>query len=252
MICEVKNAKTAAHVFGAWEETLIWSCVQGVMGNVYATALDRLDSVAAVLGDFAFFAGEPEEELLSVWSGRGFLIMVPQNDRWGALIERSFGERARAVLRYATKKEATGFDREKLQRIVSGLPDGYVLRMMDEQLYAMCRAEEWSTDLVSQFQSCSAYQKLGLGVVILKNGELVAGASSYSRYREGIEIQIDTKEAYRRKGLAQICGAKLILECLKRRLYPSWDAQNRGSLSLAEKLGYHFSHTYRAYEIRGD
>lgn len=93
------------------------------------------------------------------------------------------------------------------------------------------------------------YQKYGLGAVILKDGETVSGASSYSGYRDGIEIEIDTKEAYRRKGLAYICGAKLILECLERGLYPSWDAQNKWSVALAEKLGYHFDYEYPAYEI---
>lgn len=84
-----------------------------------------------------------------------------------------------------------------------------------------------------------------------KDGELVAGASSYSRYDKGIEIEIDTREDQRRKGLAYVCGAKLILECLDKGLYPSWDAQNTWSVALAEKLGYHFSHEYVAYEIRG-
>ena len=78
---------------------------------------------------------------------------------------------------------------------------------------------------------------------------MVAGASSYSRYNDGIEIEIDTKTEHRRKGLASVCGAKLILECLDRDLYPSWDAQNMWSVGLAEKLGYHYSHTYTAYEI---
>lgn len=85
--------------------------------------------------------------------------------------------------------------------------------------------------------------------MVLKDGELAAGASSYSTYREGIEIEIDTREDHRRKGLAYQCGAKLILECLKRDLYPSWDAPNKWSAALAEKLGYRFSHEYIAYEI---
>lgn len=80
---------------------------------------------------------------------------------------------------------------------------------------------------------------------------LIAGASSYSRYDKGIEIEIDTREDHRRKGLAYVCGAKLILECLEEGLYPSWDAQNKWSVALAEKLGYHFSHEYVAYEIMG-
>ena len=92
---------------------------------------------------------------------------------------------------------------------------------------------------------------MGLGVVIRKDGHLAAGASSYTAYRGGIEIEIDTKKEYRRKGLACACGARLILECLSRGLYPSWDAQNKWSVALAEKLGYHFSHAYDAYEIYG-
>lgn len=84
---------------------------------------------------------------------------------------------------------------------------------------------------------------------MLDHGELVSGASSYTVYREGIEIEIGTKEEYRRQGLAAVCGARLILECMKRGLYPSWDAQNKWSVALAEKLGYHYDRTYPAYEV---
>ncbi len=93
------------------------------------------------------------------------------------------------------------------------------------------------------------FKKYGLGVIIEKDGQPVSGASSYSGYNGGIEIEIDTREDYRRRGLAYICGAKLILECLKRGWYPSWDAHNRGSVALAEKLGYHFDYEYTVYEI---
>lgn len=73
---------------------------------------------------------------------------------------------------------------------------------------------------------------------------MVSGASSYTVYRDGIEIEIDTREDERRKGLALACGARLILECLACGRYPSWDAHNKGSLALAEKLGYHPDGTY--------
>lgn len=104
---------------------------------------------------------------------------------------------------------------------------------------------------MAQYEDYDTYRKYGLGVVILKDGEPVSGASSYSGYRGGIEIEIDTKEEHRRKGLAHICGARLILECLDRGLYPSWDAQNPKSAALAEKLGYHQDRAYTAYEIWG-
>ena len=88
-------------------------------------------------------------------------------------------------------------------------------------------------------------------MVILKDGIPVSGASSYASYQGGIEIDVDTKEGYRRKGLAYRCAARLILECLARNLYPSWDAQNLWSLALAKKLGYQYENSYTAYEIWG-
>ena len=47
--------------------------------------------------------------------------------------------------------------------------------------------------------------------------------------------------------LALSCGARLILDCLDRRLVPSWDAHNLPSVSLAEKLGYRLRAPYQAY-----
>ena len=93
------------------------------------------------------------------------------------------------------------------------------------------------------------YLKIGRGMVIIKDGNIVAGASSYTRYNEGIEIEVDTVEAERRKHLATIVCSALILECLNEGLYPSWDAQNMNSVHLAEKLGYEFAHEYVAYEV---
>ena len=86
-------------------------------------------------------------------------------------------------------------------------------------------------------------------MVIMKDGEIVAGASSYTRYKAGIEIQVDTLPSERRKHLAAIACSALILKCLEENLYPSWDAQNMNSVRLAEKLGYEFAHEYTAYEV---
>lgn len=243
------NEKITA-IFNNWNETIIWSCLQGVMGEIHTDATE--EAAMAILGDFAFYAGKPCEELLSFKPRsceQDFIIMVPQNEAWAKLIETCYGNKAKKVTRYAIKKEKDIFALDKLQQAVRELPDGYELIMLEEQEYILCQKNKWANDLVSQFKDYNTYKKLGLGVVALQDGELVAGASSYSRYKEGIEIEIDTREDHRRKGLAYACGAKLILTCLEKGLYPSWDAQNMWSVALAEKLGYQFSHEYTAYEI---
>jgi len=222
------------------------------MGEIHTNAAE--DAAMAILGDFAFYAGKPDEELIRFKPEsceQDFIIMVPQNDEWACLIEKCYGKKAKKVTRYAIKKENNIFDERKLEQAISELPEGYELKLIEEPEYDLCQNNSWANDLVSQFKDYATYKKLGFGVVILKDNELIAGASSYSRYNEGIEIQIDTRQDFRRKGFAYASGAKLILECLKRGLYPSWDAQNKWSVALAEKLGYHFSHEYIAYEIMG-
>lgn len=235
-----------------WNETIIWSCLQGTMGEIHTNSTE--DAAMAILGDFAFYAGNPDEELIRFKPEsckQDFIIMVPQNADWAELIEKCYGDNAKKVTRYAIKKESDIFDIAKLEQAVLSLPDGYELKRIEEAEYNMCRENGWANDLVSQYKDYNAYKELGLGIAVLKDGELVAGASSYSTYDKGIEIEIDTREDHRRKGLAYACGAKLILECLEKGLYPSWDAQNKWSVALAEKLGYHFSHEYVAYEVMG-
>lgn len=246
--------KNVELLFAGWEESLIWSCLQGVMGRIYADDKEKPLSAMAILGDFCFFAGRPNRELTAYkpeWCVQDFIIAVPQNEQWADMIETHFGDRAEKVVRYAIKKEPDIFDRNRLREMTGQLSPEYTFSLIDGKIYEDCRKESWCRDFVSQFADWPAYQKTGLGVVALKDGVPVAGASSYSAYAGGIEIEIDTKKEFRRRGLATACGAKLILECLDRGLYPSWDAQNLWSVALAEKLGYHFDHEYTAYEIQG-
>lgn len=246
MIYEIDDTSKVKALFEGWEETLIYSCLQQVMGKIYVTDLENPKSAFAFVGCFGFFAGEPDRELVSN-KPEGFVIMVPQNAQWAALIEECF-EDAKKVTRYAIKKD-TKFDVDKLQKEIDKLPDGYELKKIDSEIYDKCLEKRETVDFVSAFDSKERYLQIGRGMVITKNDEIVSGASSYTRYNEGIEIEVDTVESERRKHLATVVCAALILDCLQDGLYPSWDAQNMNSVHLAEKLGYEFAHEYIAYEV---
>lgn len=246
MIYEIDDTSKVKALFEGWEETLIYSCLQQVMGKIYVTDLENPKSAFAFVGCFGFFAGEPDRELVSN-KPEGFVIMVPQNAQWAVLIEECF-EDAKKVTRYAIKKD-TKFDVDKLQKEIDKLPDGYELKKIDAEIYDKCLENPATVDFVSAFGSKERYLQIGRGMVITKNDEIVSGASSYTRYNEGIEIEVDTVESERRKHLATVVCAALILDCLQEGLYPSWDAQNMNSVHLAEKLGYEFAHEYIAYEV---
>ena len=249
MVFELEDTSKVESLFAGWEITLIYSCIQKVMGKVYVTDTGNPKSAMAFVGCFAFPAGEPDRELL-LGKADGFVIMVPQNDRWSELIEECFPD-ARKFTRYAIRKD-TVFDRDKLEKTVALLPEGYELKKIDSDIYDLCVNDPVTADFVSAFGSKEKYLELGRGLVILKDGKFVSGASSYTRYKEGIEIEVDTVPAEHRKGLASIVCSALILACLDEGLYPSWDAHDMNSVRLSEKFGYEFDHEYTAYELASD
>lgn len=250
MITRLENPAEAAELFGSFEDTMVLSCLSGIMGGVYAVAEWPLCSAAAVLGDFAFFAGQPSEELLRFRpEGRSYILLTPQNDAWAVEIRRVFGKTASPRTRYAFEHSAEGFVPKDLREMAERLPEGVTLSPIDEALYRRCLSEEWTRDFVSNYGTSEDFARMGLGFVALRGEELLAGASSYSSYPGGIEIEIDTRKDQRRQGLARACGARLMLECLERGLFPSWDAANKTSAHLAETLGYRFREEYVIYEL---
>jgi GNAT superfamily N-acetyltransferase len=253
----LKQGHYLADLFAYTEETLAKSFVQGCMGRGWADKLPDPACGMIELGCFWLVAGdhtlEAARELISsieIDPRYKSALVIPQNENWGALLGEVYGERASKFTRYAIKKEPDVFDRERLEGFVAALPEGYSLRQIDGELYHRVMADPFTYEYCAHFGSEEDYLSKGLGFCVMLGDEIIGGASSYSVYREGIEIEISIREAHRRKGLATAVAAKLILTCLDRGLYPSWDAANTNSVALAEKLGYHFSHEYDTYVIR--
>jgi len=237
-------------LFGDWEDTILDSCLSGIMGEIITDKTQT--SAAALLGDFCFVTGIPTAELIAEAAqrhGPGEMIIAARDVLWQQCIEKSFDGCVEKEVRYAIVKKAV-FDRDKLLGAVKSLPEGYRLQFIDEELYHQCLQQPWCRDFVSQYKDWSQFENLGLGVVALWRDEIVAGASSYSTWSQGIEIEVDTREEHRRKGLAYRCSAALILACLERGLSPTWDAANMISVALAQKLGYQFSHEYPIWVMR--
>lgn len=255
-ICKIKeeDMPRVAPLFDGWDETLIWSCLQGCMGCAYADDPEKPESAQIINADFCFLAGKPCMALVThkpQSCKTDFIIMTPQNGQWASLIEQAYGTRAKKAVRYAFYKDKDAFDTEALKRFSQSAEPGYQIRTLAGDGYRQAMSNGWSRDLCAQFADEAHYNEKGIGVGAFYRGELVAGASSYTFYRGGIEVEVDTRPDHRRRGLARACSARLILECRDRGLYPSWDAQNPWSAALAEKLGYRLSHTYPVYEIRG-
>ena len=241
-----------APIFEGCKETLIWSCLKGYMGDAWTDDIEEPKSAQIITVDFCFFAGVPSIELVKnipEYFTTEWLLMIPQNDQWAKLIEKEYKTNCERFIRYSIKKELDIFNRENLNLYIKKLSSEYSIKKIDEEIYNKLPKEQWSQYFCSQFPTCKDFEKYGIGFVVIHNDMIVSGASSYTVYDKGIEIELDTKEDYRRRGLAIACAAKLILECLDKGIYPSWDAANKESVALAEKLGYNLEKEYVTYSI---
>ncbi len=251
----------AAELFGEWPETILWSVVQEKMGCMYVDHPSAPKSAAAVLGDFVFLAGEPSADLIRFTAELEYplqmCILMPQNRAWEQAIEAELADlgpdKLRKVTRYATQKSMTDLQEpevvQQLQQMAEAVPQHFKILPFDEEIFEIAREEYWSRSQAVQFRDYEEFREHGVGFAAFLGGIMAAGASTYSYYDGGIEVQIDTDTGFRQLGLAQCCGARLILECLDRGIYPSWDAHNKQSLALAEKFGYKPAGEYTAYEV---
>lgn len=242
------ETRCAESLFADMEETAIRSALEGYMGRVWTDGENPPSTAHIRQGDFHIFAGDAcvdcAREMLSDLSPGA--ILVAHGQTWRELIEKTLGQRVVHIKRYAFYKNPAHLDIHRIQAL-SRCPDGFTIARMDETLAQTALSEPWSRDLVSQFSSPRDYAQRGLGMCVLHGGALVCGASSYYVYRGGLEVEIDTRADFRRRGLATAAAASLIELSLQNGLYPSWDAANLESVGLAQKLGYQMKTEYDAF-----
>ncbi|WP_449449151.1 HAD-IA family hydrolase [Streptococcus suis] len=152
--------RRVASLFGDWPEAIIWTCLEGRMGQIHVDNTQSPQSALALYGRqsfFGFLAGKPNVDLLKMCEGKD-IILVPQNQSWSDLIEGTYGDRIRSFTRYATKKD-TSFDLGHLQKLIDALSEEFDLKVIDRNLYDACLVEDWSRDLAGIQET---YEQFGL------------------------------------------------------------------------------------------
>ena len=238
-------------MFESLDSTIVQSYLQGHMGTAYVDDLENPVTAQIIVGIFVFYSGDPEtdaaEEVLN--NLPDYNLIIVDREGWKDRIEAVHRNKFEKFHRYSLERNPEHLDRAHMEGILSSLPEGCELKKVDKDIAEKDSFNELSEDFVSQFESIDDFIARGVGFAVLRNGEVVSAATSFSIYDEGIEIEIGTDPAYRRKGLAAVTAAALIIDCLDKGLYPSWDAANTESLKLAEKLGYRFKEAYDTYFV---
>lgn len=228
---------------------------QGIIsGRAWINKKSNPTTAILIVADFCILVGDIDTneeswiiEILST-NCKGKLI-ISENLNWHEFIEKNFKEIFKKYKRYSIKREPDVFDKNKLNEYILSLRPKFTPIRIDEKIYYKALEQYWTADFCSNFSSLDNYLKYGVGYVVMKDGEIISGAASYSYCEGAIDITIETKPEYKRQGLALACASKVILECIEKGLYPQWDASNLPSVALAEKLGYNMDKEYWVYFI---
>lgn len=249
---DINVRKKLTPMFESIDSTIILSCLQGHMGTAWVDDVHNPTVAQITVGIFVFYAGNCEakeaEEMLN--NLPEFTLAIVGTNEWKKRIESIHAGSIEKFQRYRFEKNINQLDQDLMKAFISNLPSEYKLKKIDSEIAKDSFLHELSEDFISQFDSIPDFLNRGLGFVLLHGEQIVCGATSFSIYDEGIEIEVATHPEYRRKGLATITASALILNCLEQGLYPSWDGANIESVQLAEKLGYRLHESYDTYFIK--
>lgn len=243
---------------GIWDSMVI-SYLQGYQGRGFVNRFPDPDFGLIVSGEYAFPGGDPgadgargmvENVFEYIEGDETTFIYSPDNMGWRDLILECHPGKSEEVMRYWIVQKDYDFDEALLNAYVDNLPDGFEIVPFDEEIYRQAMQSEWSREFCETFDDAGDYLRRGFGFGIMDHGELIAGISTMTVYDGGAEIQIATREDYRRRGLALPCAARFILEAKARGIRPCWDAANETSRHMAVRLGYEYNGEYSTVHVR--
>ncbi|MFC6464911.1 GNAT family N-acetyltransferase [Marinilactibacillus sp. GCM10026970] len=243
--------KKIESLFKGLENTMIQTYLEGHMGEAWVDDLDKPTAAQITVSIFTFYAGNHHspaaEEMLENLPEDA--LVITESEGWKQKLEAMHEGAFEKYSRYRFEHIAEFFDRNHLKKLVTQLPEPYSVRKIDQRVIELPSLHQLSPDFTGNFKSHEDFLSRGMGYVVLHEGKVVSGASSFSIFDEGIEIEVGTDPNYRRQGLAAVASAALMLDCLDNNVYPGWDAENIGSAKLAESLGYVLKEAYDTYYV---
>jgi len=223
------------------------SVLDGLMGEAYTDNIENPTIAYLLVRQYCFINGDSKSNL-----AKQVIENLPKtckriiaNSDWHHIIESTYSKFEKDK-RYSLKKQIDVFNKEKLNEYSESLSTEYAIKVIEEKIYDLIKDDNKDP---LDMKITDDYLNRGIGVCCFRKNEIVGICSSNIIYKDGIEINIRVKQEYKHKGIGTAMASRLILLCLEKGLYPSWDAANLSSLGLAQKLGYNFDSEYIIYKV---
>ena len=182
----------------------------------------------------AFNQAIHEWVLSALKSGRNYVLFLPFSEAWRSRLAELFKEQGIMTI----TRSAFDFDLQCFQRQHVGwrerIPAGFRVEPYDRHL------AETGGGLAEFWGGIDRFMTHGLGYAVLHGDEVASRCHTVLRGDGEAEISIETREPYRRQGLATLAVCAFIEGCLQKGLKPEWScwSNNSASIALAHKLGF--------------
>lgn len=211
-----------------------------------APSVARLDS-----GSFTMFGGDPlSSACMELIHSAPVSFVTPENEIWQRLLQEAFSGRY-SLLPFVEYK-ADCINIAHLKNMITAIPADYELQMINKALAARVEEEIGNPYFYEHFSDIDDFLQRGVGYCMVYRGEIVSAATTMAASAKAVDIEIETVEQHRRKGLGSIVGAKLVLHCLRQDIDPKWLAANEDSARLAARLGFQRGGSYTTMAIDND
>ncbi|MCK4565798.1 MAG: GNAT family N-acetyltransferase [Candidatus Thorarchaeota archaeon] len=207
-------------------------------GHIWVDSLDSPTVAKLQLNVLNFIVGDNDsvsaKELLQTIEPMQPLF-VP--DDWIDFVSGEWGDRLGTQKR--TLMSPDSLDIKYLRGIRDRLQKEYRLERVD--LETAKKLDKGVYKHIAMFFDGSAdFAKNGISFCVKHEGKVISIASTYTPFTNKFDVQVDTIDdhAHRRRGLATVVCAALMVYALENNVVPHWDAANDISVQLALKLGY--------------
>jgi GNAT superfamily N-acetyltransferase len=206
------------------QQALIWSPVgYYFLAGELASQADLAD-IAQALGEIFIPASKA--------GGESSLILVASNLAWKEKLPVLLpGREVIEIYRRPFTLDLARF--AALSDWRQRVPAGFRMQPLDATL-----AE--GAGVLASWASLDDFLANGLGFALLEGEDIASICTSVFASRQRVEIDVHTREIYRRRGLALLTAAALIEACLHQGRQPNWECfwENEPSIYLAGRLGF--------------
>jgi hypothetical protein len=215
--------------------------LEGQAGPGITIKVDDLANPSAVQlqqGSFTVFAGSPDKQVATAFIEqlKTPCGIQPSPANWWQWIREAYPERTVIIQRFSFSHHE--LNREGLQALIDNHPLQHTLRKIDLPAAQLLCHDEWGKYHFMNYHSPEHFMEKSTGYCSMEDGRVAAACTAALVCSKGVELNIITHPDFRKKGLATLVAASLIVDVLEQGLIPHWDAATELSKNLALKLGY--------------